>query len=448
MLARLIFLVVICTLAASIGCSSGQVSKSSDDEKGEVVRDRLWLWAQVAGAFNDPYLRCLLPKKSSIEPAAAAEYLGIRNLLMVTYKGRPAPPFDEYHKQFEKMDKVVWSLTGACGATSEKERKSALELAEKNPNISGFVLDDFFCGGALPPPPVLWLAHVNVKFPVTLTVTPPAEVACDKLELTQSDWPEGSYRTKDFAVDISPDGKTWQEVSAATMPNKPAEKLAVKLPGNKFAALRIRILSTHDTKGGMSCGLKRIRLWAKDSAVDIAKWQIKASSAYGPFKPESLLVDENDMPLPAVLTPQQVAEIHKKMVVRGKKLQLSAVMYTENISPRAIHHLKHVDEILLWTWRPPDLEKLEQNFVRLEKLNTGKKILLGCYLYDFEYQRPIPLELMKKQAKLGLKWLHEGRIEGIIFLGNSVCDVDLPAVEWTRKWISEVADQELAGTGK
>lgn len=50
---------------------------------------------------------------------------------------------------------------------------------------------------------------------------------------------------------------------------------------------------------------------------------------------------------------------------------------------------------------------------------------------------------MKKQAALGLKWLREGRIEGIIFLGMCICDIGLEAVQWARTRITRVGDEKL-----
>ena len=55
----------------------------------------------------------------------------------------------------------------------------------------------------------------------------------------------------------------------------------------------------------------------------------------------------------------------------------------------------------------------------------------------------MPVQRMKKQCELGLRWLQEGRIEGMVFLANTVADLDLEAVEWTRKWIADVGDHRL-----
>ena len=68
---------------------------------------------------------------------------------------------------------------------------------------------------------------------------------------------------------------------------------------------------------------------------------------------------------------------------------------------------------------------------------------LGMVMHGYETTVPVPLELMKHQCELGLKWLKAGRIEGICFIGSPMCDMDVEAVEWTRQWIQHVGDQRL-----
>jgi len=48
-----------------------------------------------------------------------------------------------------------------------------------------------------------------------------------------------------------------------------------------------------------------------------------------------------------------------------------------------------------------------------------------------------------KLCEVGLRWLREGRIEGMIFLASCICDLGLKTVEWTRRWITEVGDQTI-----
>ncbi|HZU35121.1 MAG TPA: hypothetical protein VFA18_04390, partial [Gemmataceae bacterium] len=69
--------------------------------------------------------------------------------------------------------------------------------------------------------------------------------------------------------------------------------------------------------------------------------------------------------------------------------------------------------------------------------------VLGCYMWDYGKKQPLALELMQYQCQVGLQLLRSGRIEGIIFLASCICDLELDAVEWTRRWLAEVGDEPL-----
>ena len=97
-----------------------------------------------------------------------------------------------------------------------------------------------------------------------------------------------------------------------------------------------------------------------------------------------------------------------------------------------------------WTWLGRDLTNLEENFDKFDRIvppNCGK--VLGCYMWDYGGKQPMPMETMKHQCETGLRWLHEGRIEGMIFLASAICDLDIDTVEWTRRWAAEVGDETL-----
>jgi hypothetical protein len=49
---------------------------------------------------------------------------------------------------------------------------------------------------------------------------------------------------------------------------------------------------------------------------------------------------------------------------------------------------------------------------------------------------------MKRQCDLGLRWLREGRIEGIIIYGNFM-DLNWDSVEWAREWVERVGETKL-----
>jgi len=55
----------------------------------------------------------------------------------------------------------------------------------------------------------------------------------------------------------------------------------------------------------------------------------------------------------------------------------------------------------------------------------------------------MPIEWMEAQCELGLRWLRQGRIEGMIFLATCIGDLGLETVAWTRKWIARVGDERL-----
>ena len=108
----------------------------------ETIGDRLYLWGHPAGVYNTSYLKGFPPSK--IEPVDAARLMGVKNMYFIRYEGNPAVPFVDYYRPLQTLDRVMWSLTGAAGATSEEEREAAFQLAADNKNVVGFIMDDFF----------------------------------------------------------------------------------------------------------------------------------------------------------------------------------------------------------------------------------------------------------------------------------------------------------------
>ncbi|MDR3402155.1 MAG: twin-arginine translocation signal domain-containing protein [Chthoniobacter sp.] len=142
----------------------------------------------------------------------------------------------------------------------------------------------------------------------------------------------------------------------------------------------------------------------------------------------------------AHLTVGEVEQVHKELIVQGRKLDLSIVLYSNQLHPAIQRHLDIVDTIYFWTWRARDLEKLESNFAAYRKIAPTKPTLLGIYMWDFGEKKPISLEMMEHQCRLGLQWLAKGEIEGLIFHCTPLCDMHLEAVEWSKDWIARHAD--------
>jgi hypothetical protein len=390
-------------------------------------------------------------------PVQGAAWLGVPNLYFIHYPNNPpTAQFRQYALDFRPMKRVVWSLTGAGGDTSPAAREAVLRLAAEFPSISGFVLDDFLhWSDDSPPDP--WLAANGIQFPVSLVLVPPAPVAVDRIVLVQTHWHSGDYRSKEFAVDLPEGGTGWKEVHRGILPNTAAAKVEVTLPSGKIAALRIRILSTHDTQAARSCGLGAVEFWEGDRRIAADPWKASSSSTYSErFGAENVLTagrpksdpsaKSADRPVPASMTPEQLRALREQIAAR-RALPITCVIYTHQISPRILPHVNQVDKVAMWTWRSDDLGSLEANFEKLRRIVHPKPIVLGCYLFDYGDNKPMTVDRMRRQCELGLKWLQEGKIEGMIFLASNVCDMDLPAVEWTRQWIASVGKQPLRPAG-
>jgi hypothetical protein len=265
----------------------------------DTVRDRLWIWGHEAGSHDRGWN---LPAPSRMTPLEGACYLGVPNLIMVRYEGRPAMPFDQYARALRPLARISWSVVGGGGETSAAEREHVLELAARFPNITGFFMDDFF--------------H------------PP------------------------------------------THPGDPGT-----LPLEQIRALR---------------GDMRIR-------------------------------------------------------VPGRALQLGVTLYDYQLGMPVGPWLELCDLVSLWTWKAEALSNLETSFTRFEKLVPKANRLLGLYLWDYGNGRPMPLAAMERQCELGLRWLLERRIDGLIFLASCICDLGLDTVEWSRAWIARVGGQVLPG---
>lgn len=140
---------------------------------------------------------------------------------------------------------------------------------------------------------------------------------------------------------------------------------------------------------------------------------------------------------------EKLKAIQEQLTVSGKKLDLWVVLYEHQLEHPVGGHLEVCDLVSFWTWTSERLESLERRFEKVEQIAPSCRKVLGCYMYDYGNKKPMPLDRMKRQCKLGLQWLRDRRIDGMIFLASCICDLELEAVEWTRQWISEVGDEPI-----
>ena len=259
-----------------------------------IVRDKFWIWGHHAGSHNDHWG---LTATSRMTPAEGAFYLNVPNIILVRYNDLPQPPYEQYALALRPLKQVVWSIVGAGGATEHYEVEAARNLAEKFPNFTGVMMDDFFSDPA-------------------------------------------------------------------------TGKVAV-----------------HDV--------------------------------------------------------ESLEAIQKQLTVSDRKLDLWVVLYNHQLEHPVGPHLETCDVVTFWTWTADQVVDLEKNFPRAEELAPSPRKILGCYMYDYGNRQPMPVDLMQHQCELGLQWLRDGRINGMIFLASCICDLELEAVEWTREWIQAVGDEPL-----
>ncbi len=145
----------------------------------------------------------------------------------------------------------------------------------------------------------------------------------------------------------------------------------------------------------------------------------------------------------APLTPGELSDIRKQLTMPERKLDLWVTLYTKELNLPIQEYLSQCDVVTLWTWRAKEIDKLERNLEQAKRLSPSSSIVLGCYMWDYGDKKPMPVSLMQKQCQLGLQWLRERRIKGMIFLASCICDLELEAVEWTRGWIQEVGGESL-----
>lgn len=83
--------------------------------------------------------------------------------------------------------------------------------------------------------------------------------------------------------------------------------------------------------------------------------------------------------------------------------------------------------VSLWAWDAEKVRNISESLRQLEGLAPSCGKVLGCYMWDYGRKSPMPLDVLKDLCGLGLDWLRQGRIEGMIFLASCICDLEVDA---------------------
>lgn len=137
-----------------------------------------------------------------------------------------------------------------------------------------------------------------------------------------------------------------------------------------------------------------------------------------------------------IYTPAAIKEMADKL--HRNNLEMWTVIYEIDMDKDVAGHLNHCDVTTFWTWKAENIEKIEENIVRLKKMVPASgKIYCGCYLWDYGNSAPMPMTLMKKQLEIYDKLYTEGVINGVILCSNCIADIGLDTAEYMKEWIKE-----------
>ncbi|MCF6284348.1 MAG: hypothetical protein L3K26_04070 [Candidatus Hydrogenedentes bacterium] len=145
----------------------------------------------------------------------------------------------------------------------------------------------------------------------------------------------------------------------------------------------------------------------------------------------------------AKLTIEELGGIRSRLKRVNENFDIFATVYGRQLDLPILDYLAMIDVVTLWTSNSEDLANLESNLKKVDAVAPHAKKLLGCYFVDYGKKQGVPVSWMKHQCETGLRWLQEGKIEGMIFLGNTTMDLGFESVNWTRQWIEEVGDRKL-----
>ena len=147
----------------------------------------------------------------------------------------------------------------------------------------------------------------------------------------------------------------------------------------------------------------------------------------------------------AIYTPERVAGFRERLHTEvDRPLDLWVVLYEYELDKPVKPWLDEVDAVTFWTWYGEKLEELEENYQRLRAIvGEEKSLIMGLYMWDYGNACELTDERMQLQLDTYHRWLHEGKIDGVIVCSNCIADVGIPAVQTLRRWVREHGDEEL-----
>lgn len=105
-----------------------------------------------------------------------------------------------------------------------------------------------------------WYSRDQSPLPLALTFEFAREADLRRIGLVQAVWTGNMYHTREFAVEVSGDGRDWQRVATGELPDESAARREVELPTTRARWLRIVVLSSYNDF--QTCGLAEVEIMA------------------------------------------------------------------------------------------------------------------------------------------------------------------------------------------
>ncbi|MBQ3345391.1 MAG: twin-arginine translocation signal domain-containing protein, partial [Kiritimatiellae bacterium] len=117
---------------------------------GDTIGDRLWMWGHHADSFasmKGAKEQYNLPFDRRIDMADACKEMNIPGCFVVRWRNLPVKAnLPEYMEQFRNTKRIGFSITDSAVESFDEKVRLGFEYADKMPNLTTLIMDDFWSG--------------------------------------------------------------------------------------------------------------------------------------------------------------------------------------------------------------------------------------------------------------------------------------------------------------
>ena len=139
--------------------------------------------------------------------------------------------------------------------------------------------------------------------------------------------------------------------------------------------------------------------------------------------------------------PAVLKKIRNRLHAEG--LDFWAVLYAHQLDMDLSAYLDCFDGVSFWIWDRESLSETDSLVKRFEKLVSGKKKMLGIYLWDYAGERPMDPALFRKQIETYFGKLCDGSVDGVVFCSGVLGDADLETNRILKETVKKYGDTEV-----